>query len=250
MLIAAEEYPGLDVPGQLRRIDVLAEEARSHVSAVPLERDRLKLLCRFLSETQGFRGTRGAYEDPRNSFLNEVLDRKTGIPISLAVLYVEVARRLGIRLVGTNFPMHFLLVHLGRPSIYVDAFSGRLLDRSDAGRLLARLSGNRISLADNMLTPVGPKAILERMLRNLKSVYAANGDSARLLRVIDRILILRPTAAEEYRDRGAVFLGIGATPFALADFERYLQLAGSGNERDTVHTLVRKLRVEKPSLSN
>ncbi|MBI4817707.1 MAG: tetratricopeptide repeat protein [Deltaproteobacteria bacterium] len=250
LFIAAEEYPGLDVKAELAKIDILAEEARPTVIRGQSERERLQLLCHFLFETKGYRGNRAAYYDPRNSFLNDVLRRRTGIPISLAILHLEVARRLGIRLVGIGFPMHFLLAHLDRPTTYVDAFSGRLMDRPEVAKLLARLSNDQIKLTDDMLAPVGPRAILERMLRNLKSVYATSGDSARLLRVIDRILILRPSAAEEYRDRGAVFLGIGATPFALADFERFLALVSKGTERDAVSTLVKKLRSEKSELSN
>jgi regulator of sirC expression with transglutaminase-like and TPR domain len=162
LLIAAHAYPDLDVAAQLGRLDALAEGCPAAT---------LDALSHHLFADCGFTGNRDEYHDPRNSYLNDVLDRRLGIPISLSVLTVEVARRLGVPLVGVGMPGHFLVRHRGEPAVLLDAFgSGRRLGEPEAEALFRSLGGTGPFLPQ-FLDPVGPRAILSRMLANLQGIF-------------------------------------------------------------------------------
>ena len=226
LLIAAEEYPSLDVGLYLARLDALAEAVAPRVRAVDDAAERVSRLNHYLFVEQGFSGNRERYDDPRNSFLNEVLDRARGIPITLAVVYVEVARRLELPVRGVGFPGHFLAKYEGPPDILIDAFFGRVLSEDDCQQRLRALLGDQEVLdRGTHLRPATPREILVRMLTNLKHLYVKTVDFGRALACCERILLLDPDAPLELRDRAVVYERLECFGAALADFERFLALA-------------------------
>ncbi len=224
LLVAAEEYPDLNVGRYLARLDEMGAVARELIpDAEPLA-IRLLALNRYLFEREGFRGNSAEYYDPRNSFLNEVLDRKLGIPLSLSAVYLEVGRRSGLALSGISFPGHFL-VRAGdsEDDVIVDPFhEGALLSAEDCQKRLDRVYDGKVKLEPKMLEPVGPRPMLERLLRNLKSIYVRAEDYRRSLAVLDLLLILDPRNAEDLRDRGLVYAALDCYAVAAADLEAHL----------------------------
>jgi regulator of sirC expression with transglutaminase-like and TPR domain len=180
-----------------------------------------------LFKHHGFRGNEEDYYDPKNSFLNEVLERKQGIPITLSVLYMEVAQRIGIALDGVGFPGHFLVKHAREGAeLLIDPFhQGEIKSREDLRGMLERRYGGSVALRSDFLKATGKKDILKRMLGNLKAIYLKRNDLVRLLTVLDRVITLEPSAAEEIRDRGMVYSRLELFQQARADFEAYLRLA-------------------------
>jgi regulator of sirC expression with transglutaminase-like and TPR domain len=243
LVIAAEEYPGLDLDAYRRALEGLGDGARGRVGAAAIgargglgPRGVIEALNRYLFEECGFRGNAEAYYDPRNSFLNEVLDRRLGIPISLALVYIEVGRRCGLPLFGIGFPGHFL-VGCDAPEgrLLIDPFEGgRLLTEGDCIALLARLHGRPVPLSRHYLAPIGPRPFLVRILSNLKSVYLEREDLSRALAAVDRILLLVPDSAEERRDRGLIFLKLQAFSLAASDLEAYLKARPAAADREEV----------------
>jgi regulator of sirC expression with transglutaminase-like and TPR domain len=252
LAIAAEEYPALDTKKALAQLDALAAEVGARVGDL---RPPLRVLqaMRALLQERGFQGNEKEYYDPRNSFLNEVLERKLGIPITLSILTIEVARRLGVYLQGVGFPGHFLVkcaVQPGLPSeIFVDAFNGWELLSSEecTARFRAVLHGRPFD--KSLLDPVDSRHILTRLLHNLKRIYVERGDDVRTLWVVDRLLQITPGDLEELRDRGLVSARLGGTAAAARDLEAYLR----GNPRASDVEEVRELLKElggRPSLLN
>lgn len=245
LLIAAEEYPGLDVAAYTRRLDHLAEEARSRLSGVPSDQPEevVRRFHAFLYREAGFRGNEADYYDPRNSFLNEVLDRRTGIPISLATVYVEVARRLEVAVRGVGFPGHFLAKwELGDREIVVDPFYGSIVSEEDCRRLLQRLSNGQVAFRRELLAPLPVRLMLVRMLANLKGVWVKRGDWERAISAIDRILLLVPRAPQEVRDRGLLWLKLECYRPALKDLESYLAAAPEAPDAPAIAEQLTTLR--------
>jgi regulator of sirC expression with transglutaminase-like and TPR domain len=204
-------------------------------------------LNRYLFEELGFRGNARDYYDPRNSFLNEVLDRKLGIPITLAIVYVEVGRRIGLALHGVSFPGHFLAKCPARDGVIVlDPYAGGAsLSLEDLQQRLRTLRGGAAPPADiarHMLAAAGKKEILARMLRNLKGIYLERRDLPRALAAADRVIMLEPRAAEEYRDRAAIYLDLECFRAALSDFRNYLMLKPGADDAAAVQRRVTELR--------
>lgn len=251
LLIAAEEYEGLDVRLYTRRLDDLAAGARDRLGKVGLE-DPAELVKRFhafLFAESGFHGNEDDYYDPRNSFLNEVLERKTGIPITLAAVYLEVARRVTTRagdvlpVRGIGFPGHFLARwEVGESSILVDPFYGTLLGENDCKRLLERVSGGKIAFRKELLAPLPRRGMLVRMLANLKGVWIKKGELSRAISAIDRILLLAPDAVAERRDRGLLWLKLECFRPALADLEAYLAKSATAADARGVEAQIVQLR--------
>jgi regulator of sirC expression with transglutaminase-like and TPR domain len=205
---------------------------------------RVLSLNRYLFTQEGFRGNEADYYDPRNSFLNDVIDRKMGIPISLSALYMEVGRRGGIVVEGISFPGHFL-VKAGdmQDQILVDPFhSGALLTADDCQRRLDRVYGGKVRLEASMLAAVGPRQMLARMLRNLKTIYLRAEDYVRALRALDLLLILEPASAEDLRDRGLVYAALDCYGAAAHDLERYLGLVPEAPEAAKIVTKIAELK--------
>jgi len=179
-----------------------------------------------LFKQHAFHGNRDDYFDPKNSFLNEVIERKTGIPITLSVLYMEVGRRAGLRLDGVGFPGHFLVKSVGDgEEIVIDPFNGgEIKSREDIDTMLFKLHGGKVKFHSDFLASSTKKDILKRMLANLKAIYINGNDLIKSLSVLDRLLILDPASAEDARDRGVVYLRLECYAQAREDFETYLRL--------------------------
>ena len=245
LLIAQEEQPDLDVARYLKRLDQLADAVRAALPPSPTPNDTLKGLNTHLFFKEGLRGNTSEYYDPRNSFLNDVLETKTGIPITLSVIYMEVGRRLGLALVGIGFPGHFLVRYSGPDGEQIlDPFlGGTSLSEAQLAAKLRNMYGENNPLAaqvSKLLTPATKKEILTRMLGNLKGVYLNKGDFERALGVIDRMLLIRPDAATEFRDRAAVQQRLGRMQGAVRDFKQYLALAPDAPDADRIRALIQR----------
>lgn len=239
LAIARIEYPSLEPAKYIERLDAMGEDARSRLLNIPVQtaEDAVSAFNEFLYDEQGFRGNRHQYDDPRNSFLNEVLDRRTGIPISLAVVYMEVARRAGIRVAGVNFPGHFLLradadqgkdtagAAPGRDFRIIDPFhGGARLSEGDCRELLRQHVGDNAAFDEGLLQPATRHDIIVRMLVNLKRLYVRMRSFPQARFVSDLLLTVAPSAFTELRDRGLLAYHLEDFAAALRDLEAYLRM--------------------------
>jgi regulator of sirC expression with transglutaminase-like and TPR domain len=247
--IAAEEYPELDVAEYLARLDRLADAARSHVTLGASVLERVERLNEFLFRESGFTGNRVDYYDARNSFLNEVLERRTGIPITLAIVWVSVAERLGMPARGIGFPGHFL-VRAGSAAdeILVDPFTGSVVTRADCEARLRAAAGADVPLDPSLLEPSPARQILARVLRNLKQIWLAREDWQRALDCAERILMLAPEAPLELRDRGLIFARLECFAAAEADLRKFLALAPEDSGAEAVRAHLVELARSAPRL--
>jgi regulator of sirC expression with transglutaminase-like and TPR domain len=242
LVLARQEYPELDPQPWLTRLDGIADLARPMLSGQPDPPEAVGVLNDVLFRDLGFHGNQDEYYDPRNSFLNDVLERRSGIPISLSTVYMAVARRIGLPLRGTAFPGHFLVVHerAGWP-IVIDAFDrGRILTREDCEERLTRLGGP--GFEPLFLAPVSDLAILRRMLNNLKMIYFGRRDWERLLRTAAQMLVVTPEDHDEHFTCGVALAGIGEVRDAIGELQRYLALRPETANRDEVLDLLSELR--------
>jgi regulator of sirC expression with transglutaminase-like and TPR domain len=240
LLIAADEVPDLEVGRWLDELDRIAGRAADRLGP---ESDPLAALPEELSGELGLRGNRVDYYDPRNSFVHEVLARKLGIPISLGVLCIEVGRRLGLSLSGVGFPGHFLVRVEGGTELFLDPFDrAQQLDRAGCRRLLQRLGGRRMRFEARFLEPIGTRAILHRMVGNLRGIYARLEQPHLVLGCLDRQLALQPDHAEDRRERGRLALGLGLNDRAITDLERYLVLAPTAEDHAAVEQWIGNAR--------
>jgi regulator of sirC expression with transglutaminase-like and TPR domain len=245
--IAAEEYPALDVEAYLDRLEELAERARPRIAPFS-PGERIARFNHFLFREIGFAGNSESYDDPRNSFLNDVLDRRVGIPITLALIYTEIGVRIGQPVVGVGFPGHFLVRWMGEREALIDPFFGKVVTREQCADKLRAGYGPDARLDERMLAPATPRETLARMLRNLKVNYLCRGDLARALSAVDRILIVTPDDAGELRDRGILYFRLECFAAALADFERYLALAPRDPMAEEIRSRLPALRREAARL--
>lgn len=225
LLLAAVEYPDLDVDAQLATLDRLAEALGARLAGVTDVRAVVETVADYLHRELGFAGNTDDYYDPRNSYLNDVLERRLGIPITLSTLYLALGRRLGLPFEGIGMPGHFLVGYRrpAGPPLMVDAFAGGMLvGEADLEVRLRGIYGPAARLEPAMLRPVGVRAILFRMLANLKGIYVTRQDWTRAVRTIDLLLVVQPGAVSEYRDRGMAHLRAGDLRRARADLEHYL----------------------------
>ena len=245
LLIARIEYPTLDVRPYLTQLDTLGREASLRLGAAsvslgghtpprvnPTHFVRVQALNHFLFDEMHFAGNTANYGDPRNSFLNEVLDRRTGIPISLAVVYMEVARRAGLEVEGLNFPGHFLVRCPARAEygysedLIIDAFHGGAILSEDACRvLLRRHEGEDATLEPHLAGHATKHQILARMLVNLKRLYVQMNSFPQARDITELLLAIDPTATHELRDRGLLAYHLHDFSSALRDLQAYLDLA-------------------------
>ena len=234
LAIARIEYPSLDSRGYLDALERLGEEAGGRVARAGVRgQEAIRVLNEYLYDEQRFTGNRQQYDDPRNSFLNEVLDRRTGIPITLAVVYLEVARRAGVQVTGVNFPGHFLLraadeharLHYSGDFVIVDPFhGGALLSEIDCREMLRQHVGEEAAFDNDLLQPATRREIVVRMLVNLKRLYVRMRSFPQARFVADLLLTVDPTSVSELRDRGLLAYHLQDFGAALRDLERYLQL--------------------------
>ena len=251
LLIAAEEYPALDVAAWLARLDALGARARERVPPRGDADQTAAALTRLLVEDYGLRGNDADYYDPRNSFLNEVLERRLGIPLTLSLVYMDVGARAGVAVRGVGLPGHFV-VRLERGEtvrLLVPFNGGRPLAEANCRRLVERLGGGRLRFEPAHLRAVSARAILIRMLANLKGVYTALGDWRRARGAVDRILLLAPEAVGELRDRGLLSARLGEPVAAIGDWEAYLRRVPDAKDAATVRRHLRALRQAQAALN-
>jgi regulator of sirC expression with transglutaminase-like and TPR domain len=240
LAIARVEYPSLDSQPYLETLDRMGEEAHARIGATsefPQE-DSVRAFNEYLYDEQGFAGNRERYDDPRNSFLNEVLDRRTGIPISLAVIYLEVARRAGLRVDGVNFPGHFLLragqgltAESGSEVVIIDPFhGGAQLSSYDCRQLLRQHVGDDAAFDTTLLLPASRHDIVVRMLVNLKRLYVRMRSFPQARFISTLLLGVDPSAISELRDRGLLAYHLQDFSGALRDLEEYLRLAPKSSD--------------------
>ena len=225
--VAAEEYSDLDVTATVARVRLIAAEGARRVQGAANPFARLDGLRGYFFEDLGFRGNLENYNDPRNSYLNEVLDRRLGIPLTLSVLFIELARAAGFEARGVGLPGHFVtrLTYDGRV-IWVDAFhSGTVVTEEDCKQLVSRSTGRGWLFRREYLEGTTDRAMLARLLMNLKYAYLGRSDYARALSVVERLLLVSPEDSSEIRDRGFLQARLGRPGAAIADLERYLSLS-------------------------
>lgn len=247
--IAQDEYPDLDVQQVLGDVDQLLARARRRCGDVADPLQRLRVLNQFFFRDMGFGGNVNNYYDPDNSYLNVVLRTRRGIPIALAVLWLELAQGLGLKARGINFPGHFMVkVNLPDGQAVIDPFTGQSLSREDLSERLEPYK-RRHGLIDDFDVPVGlylqaatPRDILARMLRNLKEVHRTQEDWLRLIAVLDRLLIVLPDAWTEYRDRGLAWAEMGDNRLAVADLDTYMAQTDDALDREAIGQRLQELR--------
>ena len=244
LAIAREEYPALDEGRYLRALDDLASGVLAGVpSGASVER-RVGRMNAYLFHEIGFAGNATDYYDPRNSFLNEVIDRRLGIPITLSIVYMEVGRRCGLRVEGVGFPGHFLCkVQLDGGELVVDPFHrGKLLGLSDLKQRLQSTVGNQVKFDHGVLRAAHPREILVRVLQNLRAVYQERNDMPRALSAMDRLLVLAPENARGLRERAQIRERLGGAQGAAADLEKVLELEPNASDAAALRAKVRRLR--------
>ena len=255
--IAQDEHPQLDVQAVLAEIDALAARLgrRLPADAVPLQ--RLRVLNRFFFHELGFAGNVNHYHDPRNSYLHEVLRSRRGIPITLAVLYIELAQQVGLSAQGVSFPGHFLIkLRLSqgqrRGEVLIDPFTGHSLSRDDLGELLLPYR-HSCGLAGEDEVPLGlflqsatDREVLARMLRNLKEIHLADEAWGPLLAVQRRLVVLLPRDWEERRDRGLTYAELGCASEAADDLAVYLEHRPAAGDSPALAERLAELRRTRP----
>jgi regulator of sirC expression with transglutaminase-like and TPR domain len=254
LLIAADAYPGVDVDGYLGEIERLAARLRGRLPPGGGAEGRVLALNQFLFDDLGYSGNADHYYDPRNSYLNEVLDRRTGIPITLSVLYLEIGRRIGLDLEGVSFPGHFLVrLRLRGAMLVLDPFSGgETLAEADLRERLQRVipegaaGGVPVDALplDPFLEPAGKRQILARLLRNLKGIYREADKPQRLLEVLNRMLVVAPEAHGELRERGLLYQRMECYRAALKDLQDYSALEPEAPDIDDVRAKLVELSAQ------
>lgn len=240
--LARDEYPELDVEAALAEITGMAHEARRYLRG-DLE-GRVRGLCRYLFHDMGFRGNVKDYYDPRNSYLNQVLERRTGIPITLAAVFQAVGRRAGLRVVGVGLPGHFIAkVSEAGNELLIDCFhGGRLLTLTDCENLVRQASGLPVLTSSLALEPIPLGLMIQRMLNNLRGIYLKGEDFRRAARTLRRLLQLQPLDPSMHRDLGMSLFGLKEPGKAIDHLRFYLDQASEAEDRDVIEKLLKEAR--------
>ena len=247
--LAQDEYPDLDVQQVLGDVDQLLARIKRRLPADASALQKLRLLNQFFFRDLNFGGNVNDYYDPDNSYLNAVLRTRRGIPITLAVLWLELAGGLGLNARGVAFPGHFMVkVNLPKGQVVIDPFSGQSLSREELAERLEPFRQRNVT-ADDFEVPIGlylksspPREIISRMLRNLKDIHKTQEDLPRLLAVMDRLIVLQPDGWTEYRDRALVWAAMGDAEHAVVDLETYLAHAEDALDIDAMAERLAQLR--------
>ena len=254
--LAQDEYPDLDVQQVLGEVDQMLARLKRRIPPDSAPMHRLRLLNQFFFNTLGFGGNINNYYDPDNSFINVMLRARRGIPITLAVLWLELAQGLGLSAQGVGFPGHFMMkISLPKGQVVMDPIDGKSLSREQLAerlepfRIKSGLDGSASATDDDSDTPLGlylqaapARDIIARMLRNLKEIYKVQQDWPRLLAVQNRLIVLLPQAWSEYRDRGMVHSELSQPSHAVADLETYVAHASHGPDMRAVMQRLYALR--------
>ena len=246
LALAADVYPGLDACVYLDWLDATAEAVADAADRrMPLP-DRLEMLDRQLFDTEGFRGNQDDYFDPRNSFLSDVIERRTGIPITLSVVYLEVGWRLGLPLVPVSFPAHFLVASTGAKRVFIDPFNrgARVAPAELVERLAPMVGGTAQArqILPQVTVPASRRVVAMRILRNLRQIYSQRQDFERLLVVCNRMVALDPKDAAALRERGHVLARLECFQAACHDYQHYLRLAPLAADAADVQERIDELR--------
>jgi regulator of sirC expression with transglutaminase-like and TPR domain len=247
--VAQDEYPELDVQRVLGEVDQLLARLKRRLASDAPALQRLRTLNQFFFRDLSFGGNLNDYHDPDNSYLHAVLRTRRGIPITLAVIWLELAAGLGLQAKGVAFPGHFMLkVTLPKGQVIIDPFTGQSLSREELSQRLEPYR-QRSGLVDDFEVPLAlylqaasPREIIARMLRNLKEIYMSQEDHARLIAVLDRLLVLQPDSWSDHRDRGLAWAEQGDAQRALPDLQAYLDHAEDALDLDVVSQRVAQLR--------
>jgi len=245
LIIARTEYPGLDVDDYLERLDLFGARVMQLLPDLPETKQVIGALNQVLFEEEEFQGNREDYYDPRNSFLSEVLDRKLGIPITLALVYMEVAQRIGFPLFGVGMPGHFLLKHydVDGEETFIDPFNrGDVLTRAQCQTRLDEIYSGQIPLQPEFLHTVTRRQMLTRMLNNLRQIYMNGRDFKRALVIVDLVLAIHPRSAEDMKQRGMLRHALNQWRGAAEDFETYARMAPDASDADEVRQTALFLR--------
>lgn len=252
LYLAQEEYPQLEVEEYLNALETMADEVADRLpQSHPYPLRIIQTINRYLFDDLGFAGDRQNYYDPRNSYLNEVIDRRRGIPITLSLVYLEIARQIDFPMVGVGMPGHFLICPaVDEMEIFIDPFhQGEVMFREDCQERLNQIYGDVVELRPEFLQPVSSRQFLARMLANLKMIYLNREDLPRTLAAIERILLLFPDALTEQRDRGLIYYQLGRWAEAIHDLEHYLAVVPTAGDATIIQRLVRQMQTEAPNES-
>ena len=239
--IARDEFPELQVDCWLARLDVMGRQVRERISPEDGPEALIEQLNHFLFAEEGYRGNTENYYDPRNSFLNEVLERKLGIPITLSLVYLALAERVGLAMRGVGMPAHFIVKLMGSErEIFVDPFhAGAILTRDDCEQRVSQVVGLPVTLNVDQLEPSSNDQVVLRLLGNLKVIYLEQTDLVRALRVQERICAVHPLDATELRDLGLLYLRTNRPGPAIEQFQQYCRRSPEAEDLETVRTLLK-----------
>jgi regulator of sirC expression with transglutaminase-like and TPR domain len=250
-LIAAESDEAIEVDRHVAhytgKLHALADAVRERIERA-VTGDRLPLLVEYLACEIGFHGNHEDYYDRRNSYLNDVLDRRVGIPITLAIVYITVGRQVGIDIHGVGFPGHFLAVAPGPPRTIIDPFQGIALDEASCAERLRAVAGPSAALSEDVLAPAAPRQIVARVLGNLKLIHFRAQEFEQALSCSERILLAQPDHPSELRDRAVLYLQLECFDAARSDLERFLALAPDDASAGIVRRQLAELRASGPQL--
>lgn len=243
LAIAQGEYPDLEPETYLRQLDAMAAELRPRLSPEESPARLLVELNSYLFGDEAFHGNAADYYDPRNSYVNDVLDRRTGIPITLSLVYLELARRVGLRCEGVGMPGHFIVRWPGQvPDLLIDPFNGgELLGPAECAERLRQLYGASLRFHPGLLRRAGPREIVTRMLANLKGCYLRRGDPTRALRAVEWSVLANPKRSELIREQGLLRHRLGDLRGAIADLERFLAAEPDGRLADQTRGQLRRI---------
>jgi regulator of sirC expression with transglutaminase-like and TPR domain len=244
LAFARTEYPDLDIEEYLNALDTMAEEVRERLIEERYPLKVIKTINSYLFDDLGFEGNTRNYYDPRNSFLNDVIDRRTGIPITLSIIYLEIAKRIDFPMVGIGMPGHFIIrPNFENVGIFVDAFNqGEILFEQDCEERLQQVYQQPVKLEPRFLASISNREILVRMLTNLKMIYLHQREFGKALTIIDAILILVPDNPNELRDRGLLYYELNEWSKAVPDLESYLTVFPNAEDALMIRILLQKIR--------
>jgi regulator of sirC expression with transglutaminase-like and TPR domain len=249
LYIAQLNYPHLEIEEYLNALDTMANEISERLpqSSYPLK--IIQSIGQYLFEDLGFRGNTEDYYDPRNSYLNDVIERRLGIPITLSVIYLEIAQRLDFPMVGIGMPGHFII----RPEfegvgIFVDPFyRGEILFEQDCEERMRQIYQQSFKLEPHFLEPITKQKILIRMLTNLKQIYLSYQQFSKAIQMIDCILILSPNHPLELRDRGLIYYQLKQWENSIQDLEKYLAILPNAQDSEAIRQLLETIRTSRGS---
>jgi regulator of sirC expression with transglutaminase-like and TPR domain len=243
LVLAATEYPKLDITRAIDKFESLAAGASRRLGNIRDPLYCVNTLSEYLFDELKFHGNEHDYYDPRNSYLNDVMARRLGIPITLSLIYIETGRRLNMPLFGVGMPGHFMVRHRDIEDLFIDPFyGGILLNQEECAERVRQVTQRNMVWNKSYLAPIGNREFLARMVRNLKGAHLNKLDYARTLQSIDWLLATQPEVAQELRDKGIVNYQLGNYHQALDDLRAYIGHPSSSRDVTAVRSLI--IRIE------